>query len=197
MDASRFDEAVRNLVRATTRRSLVGLALGFCLAPLLRVTSVEGKKGHGSHKIHKHKPKKKKQRKKKVSSQCPPKTEFCQAGQGQSSAGEYSECCSTAIEPVSGDPYEVCTDCGCCPAGNTQCCPSAGDGLCCPNGSKCSYSADFTYSACCAPDDQVCFGGCCEAGDPCCTTTDGAPYCCSGKDGLTCKKSGGPTCVKA
>jgi hypothetical protein len=195
MDASHFDEAVRNLVSSPTRRSLVGLVLGAFLGPLLHVTSVEGRGGGGSRKTHKHKAKKKKQRKKKASSQCPPRYEFCQAGQGQSSAGEYSECCKTAIEPVSGDPYEVCTDCGCCPLGNTQCCPSAGDGLCCANGSKCSYSADFKYSACCSPDDTVCFGGCCDAEDVCCKTTNGTPYCC--EKGLTCTNSGSETCVKA
>jgi hypothetical protein len=27
-------------------------------------------------------------------------------------------------------------------------------------------------------------------------TTNNEPYCCSGAESLTCKKSGGPTCVK-
>jgi hypothetical protein len=47
--------------------------------------------------------------------------------------------------------------------------------------------------ACCSPGDKVCFGGCCDAGEECCTTTANVPYCCA--KGLTCKKSGGNTCV--
>lgn len=197
MEAGRFDAAVRILAGSPTRRHFIGLVVGPLLAAHLSGASAWAKGGHGSHRHHNHNPKRKNKRKKKVSSQCPPKYEFCQAGQGQSNAGEYSQCCSTATDPSSGDPYEICTDCGCCPAGNSQCCPSAGDGLCCPNGSKCSYAADFSRSGCCAPDDQVCFGGCCDARDVCCTMDDGTPYCCSGAEGLTCKKSGGPTCVKA
>ncbi len=194
MEADRFDDAVRAIVGTPSRRALsralAALAVGSLLSPLLRVSDAEGKKGHGNHKLHRHKAKKRKKRKKKISSQCAANQEFC-------SAGEYSQCCSTAKPCENCDPVEVCTDCGCCPFDNSQCCPSAGDGLCCRSGSQCSYSADFKYSACCEPDDKVCFGGCCDANDVCCTMTDGTPYCCSGEDGLTCKKSGGPTCVKA
>lgn len=192
MDANQFDGVVRTLGCPPTRRVVLGIILAALVAP---TGATETRAGHGSHRHHSHKSKRKNKRKKKGSSKCPPNHQFCQAGQGQSGSGDYSQCCNSATDPQSGDPYEVCTDCGCCPAGNTQCCPSAGDGLCCPNGYQCSYSADFSRSGCCAPGDKVCFGGCCDAGDVCCTMTDGTPYCCSGADGLTCKKSGGPTCI--
>jgi hypothetical protein len=146
-------------------------------------------------KAHRRKEKRRNKRKKKVSKKCAKNYTFCPAGQGDSAAGVLSGCCWTDTD-IDGDPYEVCTECGCCPYGST-CCKSGGDSLCCPSGSQCSPSVDFKYTSCCAPEDKVCFGGCCHANDECCTMTDGTPYCCSGEEGLTCKKSGGPTCVKA
>lgn len=187
MDADRFDDAVRAVAGTPSRRALgralAGLAMGSILAPLLRVSDVEGKKAH------KRKARRRKKRKKKASSRCSAKQAFC-------SAGQYSECCSTEKPCENCDPIEVCTDCGCCPFDSSQCCPSAGDGLCCPSGYKCSYSVDFTRSACCAPQDKVCFGACCNAEDECCQTADGSPYCCEGKESLTCSNTGSATCVK-
>jgi hypothetical protein len=192
VDPSRFDNAVRSLFSAPSRRgfnrTLLALAAGTVLAPLWYPRNAMGGAAHH------HKSKRKNKRKKHPPTQCGPGQQFCPSSQ-PAKAGSYTACCSTAADPASGNPYEVCTECGCCPYGNTQCCPSAGDALCCQSGYQCSYSVDFTYSACCAPDDKVCFGGCCHAEDVCCTMNDGTPYCCSGAEGLTCKKSNGPTCV--
>jgi hypothetical protein len=173
-------------------RALVGLATGTLL--LHDGDAVADKKGKNAHRGKERR--RNKRKKNKGAKRCEKNYEFCAAGVGDSpNRGELSQCCSTKTNPSSGNPYEVCTDCGCCPY-NSECCISGGDGVCCPSGSKCSKSVDFTYSACCAPEDKVCFGGCCNAEDECCLTTGNVPYCCSGEEGLTCLKTGGNTCQK-
>jgi hypothetical protein len=189
MDTDRLGNLMRVLAATPSRRAVTralgGLGAGTFLASLLGERDTAADKGHGHHK---HKPNRKKKRKKNPPDQCP--------GEGQvyCAAGAYSECCSTATDPESGNPYEFCTDCGCCAYGQSTCCASGGDGLCCPNDSKCCYSDDFKVSACCAPSDKCCGAGCCDAADMCCKTTGPSPYyyCCV--QGLTCKPSGGPTC---
>jgi hypothetical protein len=189
MEMDRFEEIVRAFATTPSRRvitrALVALTMGTFLAPPLRGSEIaEGKKTHH----HNHR---KKKRKKTDSGQCSPGFEYC-------SAGDYSDCCNTQTNSE-GDPVAICTDCGCCEAGFSKCCASGGDGQCCPNDSKCCYSDDFKVSACCGPTDKCCGAGCCKQNDPCCKTTGENPfyYCCDGSEGLTCKPSGGPTCVQA
>ena len=199
VEAERFDDVIRALVGTPSRRALnrsfFGLTFGALLGPLLGGSDAEAGGGHGDHQHHKHQEKKKNKRKKQVSQRCATNYTYCPAGEGDAAAGVLSGCCRTDTD-VEGNPYEVCTDCGCCPY-NSTCCRSAVEGLCCPANSQCSFSADFKTTGCCAPNDKVCFGGCCDPGDECCTMNDGTPYCCSGEEGLTCKKSNGPTCIKA
>jgi hypothetical protein len=198
VEASRFDDVIRALASTPSRRvlnrSFYGIAVGALLGPLLGGIDAQAGGGHGNHKHHKHQEKKKNNRKKKVSKRCQPNYTFCPAGEGDAAAGVLSGCCRTDTD-TEGNPYEVCTDCGCCPY-NSTCCLGGEYGLCCPSNSQCSFSADFKAVGCCAPDDKVCFGGCCNSNDECCTMNDGTPYCCSGEENLTCKKSNGPTCVK-
>jgi len=193
MESDRFDDAVRALFSEPSRRdvirALIGLAVGTLLAPVVRDgDAAADKKGK---KAHRHKEKRKNKRKKKNSDRCPKNSAFCQ-NPDESAAGQLSGCCNTRTDGE-GNPYEVCTDCGCCPYNESTCCRGALYGLCCASGSQCSQSSDFKNVACCSPDDKVCFGGCCDAGEECCTTTANVPYCCA--KGLTCKKSGGNTCV--
>jgi hypothetical protein len=190
MDTNRFEEIVRTLATMPSRRAviqrLVGLTAGSLLAPITRVSDAAAKDGK---KAHKHKEHRRKKRKKNKSDRCPRKYEYCPAG-------EYSECCRTAIGGVSGNPFEVCTACGCCAYHFTTCCGSAGDGLCCHDSQQCCYSDDFKESACCEPKEVCCGAGCCGPKEECCKTTGENPYryCCA--EGLTCKPSGGPTCVQ-
>jgi len=195
MDPGRFDIVVRALFAAPSRRAfnraLVGLTVGTFLAPLMRVSDAAA--GNGK-KTHKHNHHRKKKRKKKPSHQCPARYEFCPAGQGGSAAGDYSECCNSATDPESGNPYEFCTDCGCCAYGFSKCCASAGDGLCCQSDAKCCPSDDFKETACCTQQDVCCGAGCCEPGSICCKTTGPTPYnyCCPSN--RTCCSTGGPQC---
>jgi hypothetical protein len=190
MDTSRLEDIVRSLAATPSRRAvsraLLGLSVGTFLEPLLRLSDAEARNGK---KTHKHKHNRKKKRKKNLPDRCPG------GGQEYCDAGEYSECCSNAVDPESGNPYEFCTDCGCCAYGKAKCCPSAGDGLCCDSDAKCCYSDDFKESACCGPNDKCCGAACCDGGEECCKTTGDNPYyyCCA--QGLTCKPSGGNTCM--
>jgi hypothetical protein len=67
------------------------------------------------------------------------------------------------------------------------------DNTCCLTG---EHACDTNI--CCSHVSQCCAGGgCCRKEDVCCRTTEGVHYCCSGRDGLTCKPSAGNTCMKA
>jgi hypothetical protein len=191
MEPDRFDRAVRALGGAPSRRALnhtlIGAVAGALVAPFLRGgNAAAGKKGR---KAKKGKERRRNKRKKKVSRICPPNSKttqyaFCQ-NPSEGAAGELSGCCIVTPSPATGDPYEVCTDCGCCPY-NSECCRGALDGACCPSGYKCSFSSDFRTVGCCPPGDIVCHGGCCNAGEKCCQQTpQSAPYCCA--VGLECK----------
>lgn len=191
MEPDRFDSLVRALFTTPSRRvlnrALVGLATGTLLAPLLGDgDAAADKKGKNAHR--RKEKRRNKRKKKKVSKKCAKNYTFCPAGQGDSAAGELSGCCWTDTD-IEGDPYEVCTECGCCPYDST-CCVSGGDSLCCPSGSKCSHSPDFQTVGCCSSTDKVCHGGCCGQGEDCCLTPapGNIPYCCA--VGLKCKIQG-------
>jgi hypothetical protein len=191
VEPDRFDNAVRSLFSTPSRRALVGLAVGVLLVPVVRDgDAAADKKGKNTHR---HKEKRKNRRKKKHSDRCPKNATLCK-NPDESTAGQLSGCCNTQTDGE-GNPYEVCTDCGCCQYNQSTCCRGALYGLCCASGSQCSQSADFQNVACCSPDDKVCFGGCCDAEEECCMTTgpNPYPYCCA--KGLTCKPSAGNTCV--
>jgi hypothetical protein len=184
MDADRFASLLRALCTTPTRRAvtraLVGLAAGSVFAPLLRLTetSAKGKRG---------KRRRKKRKKDKPKAQCPAGTAWCAAGQ-------LSECCSTAINPAEGEPYELCLpDCGCCDLGFTNCCPGRGEARCCKNTDKCSYGTNFEPYCC--PEQRDCGGSCCPEGYKCCHDLVCCPEtyaCCPG--GIGCCGGLAPDC---
>ena len=79
----------------------------------------------------------------------------------------------------------------CCGEG-LYCCD---DEICCLNSlTTCVRHTATVRAFCCGPNEKACEEGCCN--DPrgtCCRTTQGFEYCCA--EGLTCKLSGGNTCV--
>jgi hypothetical protein len=187
VDTDHFADLFRGLIATPSRRAVsravAGLGVGSVLASFTHLNDAGAKEGHQRHH-HNHRHHKRK--KSPPSAQCAPSSSFCQAG-------DLSQCCSTASDPVSGNPYEICTDCGCCAYGHALCCQGSGAGLCCDsNGSKCCYGPNFE-PACCKTDDICCGGGCCDKGETCCQTTEGVFYCCG--QGLTCKQTAGITCV--
>jgi hypothetical protein len=186
MNADEFARLFGILLQTPSRRAVsrafASLGLGSVLAPLARLGDAGAKEGqqrhHHNHRHHK--------RKRPESSQCSRGYTYC-------ASGDLSACCSNATDPASGNPYEFCTDCGCCAYGHSLCCAGRGAGLCCDsNGAKCCLGPNFE-PACCSTDDVCCGGGCCDQGAACCQTTGGEYYCCA--PGLSCKQTGGPTCI--
>jgi hypothetical protein len=187
MDTDHLAVLFRNLRATPSRRvvgrALAGLGLGSVLAPFTRLRDADAKAGHQRHH---HNRRHHKRKKSQPNSQCSPGYSYCQAG-------DLSQCCSNATDPGSGNPYEFCTDCGCCAYGQALCCQGRDAGLCCgSNGAKCCYGPNFE-PACCSTDDVCCGGGCCDQGEACCQTTGGEYYCCA--KGLSCKQTTGITCV--
>jgi hypothetical protein len=162
LDGTRFDSFTRSLTdtpsRRTVTRAFIGLALGSGLAPVLRREGVAGKdRKRGRRKRQRHKDRA------KVS--CAAGTTRCVAGQ----AGDLSGCCSTAVDPIELDPVEICTACGCCDLGFSQCCPARDWAVCCRNGERCCYAGtDFDSPYCCPPNTTCCGGVCCPATQVCC-----------------------------
>ncbi len=101
MDGIRFDDALRSLVSARTRRGVLGLSLASVVASLLGLAGADAKK--------KGKKKKKcKGNKKKCGKKCILKTECC------GGCGQDEECCDGTCFNVQTDA-EHCGDC------DTQC----------------------------------------------------------------------------
>jgi hypothetical protein len=194
VEPDRFDNVVRVLFSAPSRRAfnhaVIGSVAGALLAPFLGVGhAAAAKKGKKAHKGKERR----RNKRKKVKTVCPTNTKttqyaFC-PNPNESAAGNLSGCCTVTPNPASGNPLEVCTDCGCCPY-NSECCRGALEGVCCPSGAKCSISPDFKSVGCCSPPDKVCYGGCCNEGEDCCLTPapGNIPYCCA--VGLKCKIQG-------
>lgn len=183
MDTDRVATVVREFARLPSRRAvaraLVGLFAGSLLAPHL------GMGDAAAGNTHNHKHGGKRHRHKQPSTKCPRSFAHC-------SAGDFSGCCNTATDPGSGDPVEVCTECGCCQTGSSKCCPGRDYGLCCPSDLKCCYSNDFSEIGCCEQADTCCGPGCCYKDQECCQTTEnGQPsyYCCPRG---ACGPAGGP-----
>jgi hypothetical protein len=158
MDPVRFDNLSRALVAATSRRGLTqilaSVTAGQVLAPKIGLARVETKK--------------KKKHKKKID-----KDKFCKIHYGgpycPANAALFSvPCC------VDGD---VCTECGCCEEGVTNCCLSpTGDphlSQCCPSDTSCCIGPTGN-TTCCRSDEFCCGGECCALGNQCC---DGVTCC--------------------
>lgn len=160
MDTDRIAALVRDLRTTPSRRAvsrgLIAVTAGSIMAPLARLTGVGAKKHKGGRR-------KKKRHK---------TTPACARGSVLCDAVDFHECCSTATNP-NGDPYEVCTDCGCCGLGFSQCCQGQGEGLCCKNDDTCCYGPNFEVTCCSV--EQKCCGGTCVPKD---YQSCGGTYCC-------------------
>ena len=183
MDTERFDTLARSLTAASSRRTMLGLAIGGALAPLLSPADTGAKKG-----------KKKGRGKKKRGnlspppppppppSGCPPGTEAC-----------GGTCVNTSTDPFNcGGCGKRCQIHAICQAGTCTCargsCASA-HSACCPASypSRCicrSGPGNFTDSSTCAEvtctPERQCVGPSCQA-------------CCA--PGSTCDPSTG-TCLR-
>jgi hypothetical protein len=179
MDTDSVAALMRELARTPSRRAvgraLAALASGSAFEPLIGFARVEAKKKGGNVKKWKR---------------------YCKAYHYLWCPVEYvlKFCC-----PQHPDSPAVCTECGCCDPGASQCCrpgtlPSyyAGDlGRCCRDDQTCCFGADGTVECC--DQDQICCGGRCCApqfsaqccgGTECCHPLE---TCCSdGQCRLTC-----------
>lgn len=182
MDIEHVASLVRSLTERPSRRAvargLLGIAVASSRAPFLGFADVEGRR--------RGRKRKKRERNKKKPDRCPAQTLFCDEG-------DFSECCNTATNPESGNPFEFCVgNCGCCDYGFSKCCPGRDEALCCKNDDICCTGPNFEVK-CCTTDQTCCGGGCCNEKDAvCCQKPNGEFYCCT--KGLTCCSTGGNQC---
>jgi hypothetical protein len=218
MESDRFDYLVRSLVATgSRRRAILSAIIGAGSLLGGDVVIAGGNKNKNNKNKNKNNKNKNDKKKDKNEDELPPLPKpVCkpQCGSGQQCC-EGNFCCPTGF------------GCDFTGGENSHCCapPRACEGLCCSEGYHCcvSVSSPATIAAvCCSHSDEICHPGtgdmppaCCEPGkvpchaddrstfgccntkDPCCTMTDGTPYCCSGDEGLTCKKTASNTCQKA
>jgi hypothetical protein len=185
MDRERFEGVVRLLgttpSRRAVNRALLGLMAGSFFVPLIDSATGLAKRGR------RHKKKKRKKKELCLEShngtchKCEPQDTYCPIRD----YGIVPRCCSW-------EKRELCTSCGCCPEDFTLCCVSSSAKTCCHKDGECCGE-----DHCCLPGETCCNGeGCCGPGEECYRSTGANPfnYCCA--EGLTCKPSGGPTCVQ-
>lgn len=172
MDADRFEDFVRSLATPPSRRAVIralaGLVAGPFLAPLINRAGVAAKRRHRHRGRHR--------RRKRPDRR--PEEQPCGQNQEWCAAGDFSGCCNTQTDPE-GDPVEICTDCGCCESGASQCCEASVDAVCCGNNDVCCRTKNFEFPFCCAQGETCCGDVCCEAGETCCQNPDsGHGKCC-------------------
>jgi hypothetical protein len=186
MDAETFARVVSVLATRPSRRAvsrgLVGLTAGSWIAfPRHQLDA----RGDVSGRVALHDKDKDKNKNKNKKKTCPGKEKWC----GTKSPGAKSQCCG-------GDSGYICTTCGCCEEGFTNCCTGKRHSLCCGIEEVCVHGGTDDFRPGCCPKDHFSCGSCSSDGVPKCCPT--GYKCCENRNcchpNLTCCNDGKGSC---